>query len=376
MEKSSKKIALISVFYPFRGGIAQFNANIYSGLLKLGHDVEVFNFSRQYPSILFPGKTQFIAEEDNAEEIPSQRIIDSIAPLSYKKTVKKVLEFNPDMVVIGYWMPFMGPSLGYISGKLLKQNKNVVTIVHNALPHEKSRLDKVLSDYFFKRSKKIIALSQTVEKQIKLAYPNLETTTLRHPAYEHFGTLLNRKEALLELNLPESPNYLLFFGLIRGYKGLDVLLQSIALLPSNYQVIVAGEVYGSFKQYEKIIKENQLEKRVHLFNNYIPDQQVKLFFSVAECCVLPYKSATQSGIVAIAQHFGVPVIASKVGGLHEFIEDGKTGRLVEPVTPQKFSEVIKEFAIPEKLNNARTILAQKNHSISWSDFCENMIAFG
>lgn len=364
------RIAFLSTFYPFRGGIAQFNAALYRALEK-EHEVKAFNFSLQYPSILFPGKTQLVDKDDAADPIPTERILNSISPLSYRKTAKAIEQFNPDLLVIGYWMPFMAPSLGYVAKRLSKQCK-VVSIVHNAIPHEKSVLDKTLSNYFFSRNNSFIALSDAVKLDILESYPEAQVKTILHPSYAHFGSLIPRVYAMLKLGLDKTKKYLLFFGIIRDYKGLDTLLAALPFLDKNIHLIIAGEVYGSFSKYQQIIEKHKLQDRVHQFDQYISDSEVHLYFSVAECCVLPYKSATQSGITAIAHHFNVPVVASNVGGLSEFIHDAENGYLIDDCTPEKLAETILkglETAVFEKFKET---LSQQKHT-TWEDFAGELV---
>jgi glycosyltransferase involved in cell wall biosynthesis len=364
------KIAFLSTFYPFRGGIAQFNASLYRALEK-EHEVKAFNFSVQYPKILFPGKTQLVASEDDADPIPSQQVLNSISPLSYRKTAKSIEAFHPDLLIIGYWMPFMAPSLGYVVNRLSKKCK-VISIVHNAIPHEKGKLDKIFSHYFFTRGHHFVALSESVRKDLIANYPKAEVKTILHPSYQHFGNLVSREEAMATLKLDVTRKYLLFFGLIRDYKGLDTLLSALPYLDENVHLIIAGEVYGSFSKYQQIIEKHQLQNRIHQFDQYIPDSEVHLYFSVAECCVLPYKSATQSGITAIANQFNVPVVATNVGGLSEFISDGKDGYLIDDCTAEKLGSVIHQGLQSGSFINFRENLSKKSYS-TWDDFAFELI---
>lgn len=364
------KIAFLSTFYPFRGGIAQFNAGLYRALEK-HHEVKAFNFSLQYPSLLFPGKTQLVNPEDNADAIPSERTLSSISPRSFRTTAKAIEHFQPDLLIIGYWMPFMAPSLGYVAKRLAKKCK-VVSIVHNAIPHEKSRLDKVLSHYFFQRNTHFVALSDAVRKDILGNYPTAKVQTILHPSYDHFGSLIPREEALNQLQLDPANRYLLFFGLIRDYKGLDTLLRALPLLAPDIHLLIAGEVYGSFTVYQRIIQDHQLETHVHQFNAYIPDHEVHLFFSAAECCVLPYKSATQSGITAIAHHFNIPVVASDVGGLSEFIRHEKNGYLITDCTYEKLAQWLNTGFSTGTFEQFRQTLSQQKHA-TWEDFSRELL---
>lgn len=361
------KIAFLSVFYPYRGGIAQFNAALYRAL-EVNNQVKAFNFTVQYPNFLFPGKTQFVTPEDNVDEVPSERVLNAINPLSYKKTVASIKEFQPDLLILGYWMPFMGPSMGYIAKKIGKECR-VLSIVHNAIPHETSRLDKILSNYFFRRNTHCVALSKAVESDLIRNYPHLETKVLLHPVYEHFGKEVNREEAADELRLSTENKYILFFGLIRDYKGLDQLLLALEKLDSNIHLIIAGEVYGSFDKYQKIIDEKKLSERVHLFLKYIPDEQVKYYFSLASSVVLPYKSGTQSGIIAIAKHFNKNVVVTDVGGLSEFIQSEQEGFVVPADDVEQLVAGIKQALA------VQSGISTSDSTYSWKDFAKELIKF-
>ena len=367
------KIAFLSTFYPYRGGIAQFNAALYQSL-ALDYSVKAFNFSVQYPSLLFPGKTQYVEENDLAEKIDSERVLNSINPLTYRKTVNAIKRYDPDILIVGYWMPFMAPSLGYVAKKL-KKSCQVVAIVHNATPHESKKTDKVLNNYFFNRIDRFIALSSAVKTDILKDYPEAEVKVLLHPVYNHFGNCINQKEALIKMGLPEKNKYLLFFGLIRDYKGLDILLKALTILDKSYHLVIAGEVYGDYSKYQKIIDENHLSERIHFFNYYIPDEDVKLFFSLADCCVLPYRSATQSGIIAIAKHFNLPVVASNVGGLNEFITNKENGVLINTPSPENFAKVIDKIFREKDINHYRTKLKDEKNNNTWKNFAQQLIEF-
>lgn len=360
------KIAFLSTFYPFRGGIAQFNAALFRALEE-GHDVKAFNFTVQYPKFLFPGKTQFVEAGDKADKIITTRILSSINPISYQKTVKEIKAFEPDVLIIGYWMPYMAPSLGFVAKKMAKYCK-VVSIVHNAIPHERGKLDKYLTNYFFKHNNQIIALSEAVKTDIEKQYPKLNVNVLPHPVYEHFGDKVEPKEALNQLQLESHYTYVLFFGLIRDYKGLDVLLLALKELDNDVHLIIAGEVYGSFEKYQDLINTHQLEDRVHLYLRYIPDEEVKYYFSASNAVVLPYKSGTQSGIIAIAKHFSTPIVTTDVGGFSEFIK-GNEGKIVAPNDDVALAEGIKSI-----LQLGPSKIIENKQTNSWSVFAKNLLS--
>lgn len=360
------KIAILSTFYPYRGGIAQFNGALFQSLKSLGHNVVAFNFSLQYPQFLFPGSSQYVTEDDKVVELDSKRILNSVNPISYFKTAKQINNFNPDVLVIGYWMPLMGPAFGTVLRKLNK-SISVVAIVHNARPHEQSKFDKVLSHYFFSRVNKFIALSNAVEQQLKENYPKAESIVFHHPVYNHFGEKVNKSEAIQYLDLNKDAQYILFFGLIRAYKGLDILVEALSLLPENVHLIVAGECYEDSQKYRNLISTLKLENRIVLNDFYINDDDVKFYFSVAECCVLPYKSASQSGVISIAKHFNTPIIASNIGGLSEFL--GDDDKLVNDIEPKAFAQTIRNFLSDDITKSS------KEEPMSWTKFANALVEY-
>ena len=360
------KIAFLSTFYPYRGGIAQFNGALFRALEK-DHEVKAFNFSLQYPKALFPGKTQYVDENDEVEKIPTERVLNAMNPATFLTTVKKIKAFQPDILIIGYWMPYMAPSLGYVAGKMQKHCK-VISIVHNAVPHEKGIMDKSLSNYFFKRNKRCIALSEAVQKDISETYPQVDVKVLHHPTYNHFGELVKREKAFDFLKLNPKVKYLLFFGLVRDYKGLDLLLKTMPLIQNDIHLVIAGEVYGEFQKYQEIIDNNHLNDRIHLHLKYIPDNEVKYYFSIAEAVVLPYKSATQSGIIAVAKHFHIPVVTTDVGGLREFIKHPEDGCVVENNTPEEIAQGIEKV-----ISNKSDLDFENREDNSWDKFAEELL---
>jgi glycosyltransferase involved in cell wall biosynthesis len=369
------RIAIISTFHPYRGGIAQFNACLYRELEKQGHEVIAFNFKRQYPSLLFPGKTQYVEGNDIADIIPSDRVLDSINPFSWERTFHRVKAAKPDLVIVRYWMSFLSPSLGYVSGRLKKQGIRVLAITDNIIPHEPKAWDRPMARFFLKRVNAFVAMNQEVNQVVDSLCPGLKGTILHHPVYDHFGEKMNREVALEKLQIPTDRKILLFFGLIRDYKGLDILIDAFSGLSSDYHLIIAGEAYGDFADYRQKINESPLRDNISLFNEYIPDQQVPLFFSASDLVVLPYRSATQSGITAVAFHFERPVVATNVGGLAEVIEHEKTGLIVDNTEVSQIREaILRFFTLRESTDFIGNI---RNHvkKFSWSAFVEALLKF-
>ena len=367
------KIAFLSTFFPFRGGIAQFNALLYRSLEK-NHTVKAYTFKRQYPSLLFPGETQYVTSDDKADEIPTEQVLDSINPISYINTARKIKKFNPDIIITKYWMTFFGPSLGYVCKALFKKSKRI-SILDNVKPHEKRFFDGFCNRYFLNNNDGFIVMSDAVLKDLLSIKPDAVYLRLNHPVYSHFPEQIDTLKAKKELRIASEKKTLLFFGFIRAYKGLDLLIEAMDMLDDSYQLLIAGEIYGNFETYEKKINDSTAKNRIHLFTKYIADDSVSVYFSAADVCILPYKSATQSGITSIAHHYNLPIIATNVGGLKETIQHLKTGLIVETPTSTDIAASIKIY-FEEEMKEALSLEIQKEkNENSWENFCDKLIAF-
>lgn len=366
------KIGYLSTFYPFRGGIAQFNAALLKEL-SLANQVLAFNFKRQYPEFLFPGSTQFVTENDNAEPVESIRKLDTINPITYYTTYKAIRKFNPDLMISKFWMPFFGPSLGYVLKSLKKKGVKNIGILDNVIPHERRPGDIQFTKYYINSNSAFIVMSNTVRDDLLKFKPDAIFKQVLHPLYDHFGSLIKKNEAREKLGIQQNKNVLLFFGFIRKYKGLDLLLESIRFLPDDYLLVIAGEIYGSFDEYEQIIKKYNLENKVKLFIRYIDDGEVPLFFSASDVCILPYKSATQSGILGISYHFGLPVIATDTGGLREMIEPFNTGIIVREPAPNLLSSAISDYFNLELSSQYKANIEKYKHKASWASLAKEIL---
>lgn len=368
------KIAVLSCFYPYRGGISQFNANL---LLELGreHSVKAFNFKRQYPEFLFPGKTQYVTPEDEAVPVESEILLDTAVPFNWPKTARRIREWNPDILIIRYWMSYFGPSLGYVARHMAPHCK-VIGILDNVIPHEPHFFDKPLTRYMLGGVDGCITLCSEVGEDLLRWKPDARHTVLPHPIYSHFGEKLPRAEAEAMLGLKPGCRNLLFFGLIRKYKGLDILLRAFSSLPEEYQLIIAGEPYGSFDEYQALIDECPGKDRIHVFPSYIRDSEVKKYFSAADVVVLPYRSATQSGVSAVSYHFEVPTIVTAVGGLEETIGVPGTGIVAKKAEPECIREEIERyFSDPAIREKCIAGIRAERERLSWSRFCKEMLIF-
>ena len=368
------RIALLSCFYPFRGGISQFNASLYLELGK-SHTVKAFNFTRQYPEFLFPGKTQYVTKDDDAVPIESDALLDTANPFTYGRTYRAIRDWEPDLVIISYWMSYFAPSLGYIARRLRKRCK-VISILHNVVPHEPRFFDAPLTRYFLSGCTGNVTLCDEVAEDLKRLSLKAPNITLFHPIYGHFGEKMPREEAEKALGLKPGMRNLLFFGLIRDYKGLDILLDAFGKLDSGYQLIVAGEPYGSFVKYRNIIDRSPAKDRIRLFTRYIKDSEVKVFFSASDLAVLPYRSATQSGISAIAYHFEVPMVVTDVGGLRQSIGDCGTGLVAPKADADCVVREIRTYFSDANLKTlcVNSIRAEKDR-LSWRTFSKRLLEF-
>ncbi len=367
------KIALLSAFYPYRGGIAQFGAMLYRALEE-EHDVKAYTFKRQYPGFLFPGASQLVSEDDHADAIPAERLLDSIQPFTFPKTAKAILKEKPDLVISQYWMTFFGPAFGAVHKKLEGHVKRI-SILHNVIPHEKRFFDTPANRYFLKHNDAFVVLSDKVRDDLLSIKPDAKYLRLDHPVYSQFGKKLDRDTALKQLGLDPANNYLLFFGFVREYKGLDLLLEALSQLPDDVHLIVAGEVYGSFEKYQAQIDTLDLGTRVHLYTKYISDEEVTNYFSAVDVCMLPYKGATQSGITAVAHHFDMPLIATDVGGLKESIEHNVTGLIVETPEIAKIASAIRVYFEENMQERMREAVAKIKEENTWEHFARKIIEF-
>ena len=365
------KVAFLSVFPPFRGGISQFSGALYDALSKKT-EIKAYNFKRQYPKVLFPGRSQYRLDKKELAGVKNKPILDSINPLSYSKTAQAINAYKPDLLLTSFWLPFFGPSLGAVT-KRMDNNCRTVSILHNVIPHEKRLMDKSLTKKFLSRNDGFVVMSDQVKNDLLMLKPDAKFIQKPHPFYSHFGEKLAKEKVREELDIPKDKKVLLFFGIIRKYKGLDILLKAFEMLDSSYHLIIAGENYESMDPYYKIISNGNLHDRITMINEFIPEDKVNIYFSAADLVVLPYRSATQSGITAVAYHFNIPVIATDVGGLKETILDGKTGKIVPNHDPSTIANGIMDlFPIPSHFQNEIESLKGKH---SWEHFSDELLSF-
>lgn len=372
-----QKIVIVGPAFPLRGGIADFNEALALSLQKEGHQVSLFSFYFQYPNVLFPGKTQYATEGSKPMDLKIYNSISSVNPISWGKTAKQIFNESPDVVLIRFWLPFMGPALGSIAKKLRKKGLKVIGITDNVIPHEKRIGDKKLTKYFLKNCDGFVTLSESVLHDISQFTDNPNKIKLAHPLYDTFGPKAERTEALQRLKLDKDQSYLLFFGLIREYKGLDIAIAAMAdsrVRDLGVKLIVAGEFYDKKDKYLAQIKQLELENNVIILDNYIPTEDVKYFFAVSDAVIQPYKTATQSGITQVAYHFDKPMIVSNVGGLPEIVPNDVVGYVVDPLQETMANAILGLYE-NNNLTRFEQNMPDEKKKFEWSYFVDELLKF-
>jgi len=339
------KITLLGPAYPYRGGLAAFNERLARQFQSESKDVDIRTFRLQYPGILFPGKSQY-SDSPAPQGIKIVRELNSVNPLNWIITGLKIRKERADILLIRYWLPFMAPCLGVVA-RIVKSNKFtlIISIIDNVTPHEKRLGDSFLTKYFIKSIDGAVVLSDTVLAELKWFRRDIPMGVVPHPLFDNYGKAINRADALSSLNLDPGFSYMLFFGFIREYKGLDLLIEAFAdkrLRNRSLKLIVAGEFYENEAPYKALIKKYNLVDDVILVNRFIKDQEVGQFFSAADIVVQPYKSATQSGVTQIAYQFDKPMLVTDVGGLKEIVQHNKCGYVVKP-DPEEIAAALADF---------------------------------
>lgn len=368
------KIISIGPAYPLRGGIAKFNEALSATLVAKGHDIKIFSYRYQYPSFIFPGETQYSTEEPILK-LNIESNIHSMNFLSWKISAWKIYRDSPDLVIVHYWMPFFAPVMSSILKFLKNRSIKVILLAHNLIPHEKQPGTEFFTGRLLKQVHGMVCLSASVVEDAHFFRPNLPVKLLPHPVYNIYGEKVDRHEALQKLKLSDEHKYLLFFGLIRKYKGLDLLLHALPMVKEKgWKLIVAGEFYENREEYDAIIDKYSLEDKTIIYDKYIPDREVGLLFSVADLVVQPYRTATQSGVTQISYYFGIPMIVTNVGGLPEIVDHGKTGYVVPP-EPHWIAKAIDEFYSRNDHDSMEKAVLEKKAEYSWEFFAEQLMKF-
>ena len=368
-------IILVSTAPPYRGGISEHTKGLYDNLIK-NHSVKIFSFYYQYPNFLFPGKSQKINSNEKNNDIFYS--INSVNPFSWLKTTSAILKFNPDLVIFSYWNPFFAPCFGYIA-KLLKNkigSNKLISICHNIKPHENNLIDKSLIKFYLKPFKKIMLMSSFVENQLKLYKNNFNSIVRFLPIDKSHESNLIKDDVKLELGYNSTQNLILFFGLIRPYKGLDNLLhaiQNMLLNNDNIKLIIAGEAYQSLKEYKSIIKKYDINDKVIWINNFISNDMIQKLMIISDLLVLPYKTASQSAVLSQAWQYNLPAIVTNVGGLSECVDNGQSGYIVEPNNINELSKKIEYFFNSNDLNEMPKYIKSNKEKFSWNYYIQGLL---
>ncbi|MBE0642930.1 MAG: glycosyltransferase [Bacteroidetes bacterium] len=373
-------IVLIGTAYPLRGGIAHYVGLLWKYLSR-SHDVKVVTFSRQYPKLLFPGKSQ---EESGDAGVPVESVqwIDSINPVNWIRTGFRVRALHADLIVFKFWMPFFAPSYGVIAAiSRWGRETRTMFICDNVIPHERRPGDKLLTRFAFRFIDSYVVQSRAVERDLRLWKKDPLLAYLPHPVYEIFGEETTRSEARAKLrrvdaamDLADDARVLLFFGYVRDYKGLDVILDAMPAILTKMKVtlLVVGEFYNNEQQYRDQVRHLGIDDAVIFHSDYVPNEEVGVYFSAADVMTLPYKSATQSGIIQIAYNFHRPVIATDVGGLGEVIVDGRTGYIVPPEQPSAIADAVISFYEHDQFDAFRAGVIEEKKKYSWEYMAEGI----
>lgn len=370
-----KKIILVGTTWPFRsGGIATFNERLTKALIDNGDEVIIYTFSLQYPSFLFPGRTQ-LSDQPAPEGLNIRIKVNSVNPFNWLTIGREIKRLKPDLLLLRYWTPFMAPCLGTIA-RITRKNKHtqVIAITDNIIPHEKHFFDNTLTRYFTESCNGFVTMSRAVLNDLKSFSPRAPMVFTPHPLYDIFGKIVSREKAIKRLKLSPDFRYLLFFGFIRDYKGLDWLLEAFGdekLRRFPVKLIIAGEFYTSPEKYMQIISEMNLTDHIELRIGFIDDQDVANYFGAADMVVQPYKSATQSGVTQIAFNYNKPMLVTDVGGLAEMIPHGKVGYVVKP-GPEAITDAIFDFYSNDRSNFFTANVIEEKEKFSWGTMVETI----
>jgi glycosyltransferase involved in cell wall biosynthesis len=369
------KIVIIGTAHPLRGGLAAYNERLAYAFQEAGDEVEIYSFSLQYPGFLFPGKTQY-SSEPAPEGLKIQTKINSINPFNWLSVGNEISKLKPDIVIVKFWLPFMGPCFGTILRRI-KRNKHsrIVSIIDNIIPHEKRVGDKPFAKYFVKAVDAFIVMSKSVEEDMKkFVGPNQPVRFIPHPIYDNYGLPVSQEESRKKLQLEPDAKYLLFFGFIRDYKGLDLLLEAMGderIRKMGIKAIVAGEYYSDSKPYEEQIDRLGIRDLLVLHTDFIPNSEVAPFFGAADMVVQPYKTATQSGISQMAYHFEKPMLVTNVGGLPEIVPNGKAGYVTE-VDAKAIADAIVDFYENNRVASFQNFVKEEKKKFAWETMVDGI----
>ena len=369
-------VVIIGPAFPLRGGLATFNERLARQFIQQGFDTKIYTFSLQYPGFLFPGTTQY-SDSPAPADLDIKVCINSVLPTNWLKIGLELKILNPDFIVVRYWLPVMGPCLGTIL-RIVKKNKHtkIVCIADNIIPHEKRKGDNLFTKYFIKPVDAFIVMSEKVMSDLKQFDKTKPVKLIPHPLYDNFGEKIDKKLARKNIGIQGGEKIMLFFGFIRKYKGLDILLDALALIKkentsTSFKVLIAGEFYEDRKPFDAQIARLGLENMLILRTDFIPDNEVRNYFCAADVVIQPYRNATQSGVTPLAYHFEIPMIVTNVGGLPALVPDGKVGLVAEP-NATSIAKKITEYFIKDE-NVFIENLKEEKKKFSWKKMVDAVI---
>ena len=366
------KIVILGPAHPYRGGLASIMQTMAREYQSRGHEVKIYTFTVQYPELLFPGKSQFV-DTPAPEDLHIERVMNTVNPINWVRLGLRLKREKPDMILMKYWTPFMAPCFGTVA-RIARQNglTKVICQVDNVEPHEHHIIDKPCNHYYLGAVDGFVYMSEQVHSELG-EYSSAPQIFSPHPMFENFGSRVDRTEACEALGLDQTVDYSLFFGLIRDYKGLDLLLKAWAQWrPTGRKLLVAGEFYTAKEPYHQLLEQLGLQNDVVLHDWFIDDEKVKHYFSVADLLVLPYRTATQSGVTQIAYNFSLPMLVTRVGGLPEIVPDGKVGRVCEP-TVESIAQVLKQIYQGDDLSRFKANFPEERKRFSWAAMCDKLL---
>ncbi|MCX6271772.1 MAG: glycosyltransferase [Bacteroidetes bacterium] len=376
MTPDKPTMILVGTAWPLRGGLANFNERLVREFSANGFDSSIYTFNLQYPGLLFPGKSQY-STESAPEGLKIKVLVNTINPINWIRVGFRLKKLKPDIVVIKFWIPFVAPCLGTIA-RIIRKNghSKVISIIDNIIPHEKRPGDRLLARYWVKSVDGLIAMSRSVLEELNQFDDKKPKVYCPHPIYDNFGKAIGKQEARNLLGLGHDTRLVLFFGFIRDYKGLDLLLKAFGtgkMKSQKIRLLVAGEFYTDSKPYYDLIRQYNLEDQVIMKTDFIPDTEVYQYFSAADLVVQPYKNATQSGVTQIAYHFDKPMIITNVGGLAEFVPHRKVGYVVEPDPASIAKAILTYFSENKEMEFVENVKFEKK-KYSWDRMMSEIIS--
>ena len=368
------KIVVLGTANPYRGGLATFNERLALEFQSQGHEVTIFNFSLQYPNFLFPGTSQFL-ETPHTDMVPNLRKVNSVNPFNWINVGIELYRLRPDIVIFRYWISFMAPCY-FVIASILKMNRTskIFTIVDNAISHEPKFYEKLVARLFFLVSDFFLTMSEKVRKDLA-SLTNKPSILSVHPLYDSYSPPRSKLEARANLQLPLDQKIILFFGFIRDYKGLDLLLEAMSspeIKAQNIKLVVAGEFYANREKYESMVSSLRIENQLYWHTDFIPDGKIADYFSAADAVILPYKASTQSGVTQIAFYYDLPIIATNVGGIKEMVEHNTHGLIID-ANAQSISKGILHFYENDNSQKYRQNIARDKSKYSWTAFVEAIL---